>query len=92
MNEGPVLCLRDVSFAYHGREPALSHISVDICRGERIAILGENGAGKSTFFLYINGVLKRQGVFITKVRKLLIRISICCVKKWESYFRMRTVR
>ena len=60
MKEGPVLCLRALSFAYHGREPALSHISVDICRGERIAILGENGAGKSTFFLYINGVLKRQ--------------------------------
>jgi len=57
MNEEPILCLRDVSFAYHGSKPALSHVSVDIYRGERIAVLGPNGAGKSTFFLHMNGVL-----------------------------------
>lgn len=60
MKEEPILCLRNVSFAYHGREPALSHVSVDIYQGERIAVLGPNGAGKSTLFLVVNGVLRQQ--------------------------------
>ena len=33
-------------------------MDVKIYEGEKIAVLGSNGAGKSTFFLSINGVLK----------------------------------
>lgn len=60
MKEEPVLCLRNVSFAYHGRKPVLSHVNVDIRQRERIAVLGPNGAGKSTLFLLMNGVLRQQ--------------------------------
>src|SRR5262249_2176929 len=37
-----------VSFAYPGREPALSGFSLHIRGGEKIALTGFNGAGKST--------------------------------------------
>ena len=56
-----LLRFENVSFAYEeGREeyPALRGCSVTVSAGERIAVLGENGAGKSTFFLLANGVLR----------------------------------
>lgn len=65
---GELLCLEHVSFSYEGgveERSALEDCSVSICSGERIAVLGGNGAGKSTFFLLANGVLcpKRGTVF-----------------------------
>ncbi|MEG3029054.1 MAG: ABC transporter ATP-binding protein [Oscillospiraceae bacterium] len=47
-----------VSFAYPDSEKGLKNISVKLGKGERIAVLGNNGAGKSTFFLLCNGILK----------------------------------
>ena len=55
-----LLSLQDVVYAYPDEEPALREISIDIRRGERIAVLGNNGAGKSTFFLICNGILRPQ--------------------------------
>ncbi|MBP1736196.1 MAG: cobalt transporter, ATPase subunit [Oscillospiraceae bacterium] len=55
-----LLELRSISYSYGNGEPALRGISVSIRTGERIALLGNNGAGKSTFFLCCNGVLKPQ--------------------------------
>ncbi|MFM9108757.1 MAG: ABC transporter ATP-binding protein [Chloroflexota bacterium] len=40
---------RDVSYQYPGRdEPALSHVSFTVDPGETVALVGRNGAGKST--------------------------------------------
>ncbi|CAA9584123.1 MAG: Efflux ABC transporter, permease/ATP-binding protein [uncultured Thermomicrobiales bacterium] len=40
---------RDVSYRYPGRdEPALDHVSFTIAPGETVALVGRNGAGKST--------------------------------------------
>ncbi len=57
---GELLRFEHVSFAYEDgteQRPALKDCSVSIRAGERIAVLGSNGAGKSTFFLLANGVL-----------------------------------
>lgn len=51
-----------VSYAYDSGQMALKDCSVTVCAGEKIAVLGNNGAGKSTFFLLANGVLTpKQG-------------------------------
>jgi ATP-binding cassette subfamily B protein len=39
---------QDVSFAYPGRPPVLTHFNLTIAAGETIALTGPNGAGKST--------------------------------------------
>lgn len=60
-----LLRFEHVSFAYEDgieNRLALKDCSVSISAGERIAVLGSNGAGKSTFFLLANGVLcPKQG-------------------------------
>lgn len=54
---------RDLCFSYadeEGREenPALQNFSVDIHRGEYVAVLGHNGSGKSTFAKLLNYILE----------------------------------
>ena len=52
-----VLIVKNLSYSYNEDKKALNGISLDIHRGERLAVIGSNGAGKSTFFLNLNGVL-----------------------------------
>lgn len=42
------ICLRNVRFSYDGEKDVLKDISMDIRPGEKIAIVGKNGVGKST--------------------------------------------
>ena len=60
-----ILRFEHVSYGYDvgsTEKPALRDCSVSVGEGERIAVLGNNGAGKSTFFLLANGVLQpREG-------------------------------
>ena len=54
---------QDLCFSYtdeEGREenPALQSFSVDIRRGEYVAVLGHNGSGKSTFAKLLNYILE----------------------------------
>ncbi|MFT3983846.1 MAG: ABC transporter ATP-binding protein [Lachnospiraceae bacterium] len=54
--EEEILRTEGLSFFYEEGIPALNQISVAIHKHEKIAVLGANGAGKSTFFLNLNGV------------------------------------
>lgn len=48
--EKSVLEIKDMSFRYEGAsEDTLKHIQMTVRPGEKIAIVGENGAGKTTF-------------------------------------------
>lgn len=48
--ENAVLEIKDMSFCYEGTEKnTLNHVNMTVKPGEKIAIVGENGAGKTTF-------------------------------------------
>ena len=58
-NENWVIEAQDVSFTYEGNEEkALDGLELKIQRGSRVAFMGGNGSGKSTFFLCLNGIRK----------------------------------
>lgn len=58
------ITFENISFTYPGTENSvLQNISMTIRSGDRIAIVGENGAGKSTFIKILLGLYKpTQGV------------------------------
>ena len=56
----PIIRVRDLHYAYNEQKMALDGIDLDIYPGEKIAVIGSNGAGKSTFFLNLNGVLSPE--------------------------------
>jgi len=48
-----VLELNDLTVGY--KKPLISHINLNVCVGQRIILIGENGIGKSTLFKTIEG-------------------------------------
>lgn len=55
-----ILSASDLHYTYPDGTYALRGVNLDVYKGERLAIMGSNGSGKSTFFLHLNGVLKPQ--------------------------------
>ena len=56
MEENVLISIRDVSMNYgSGRQDAIEHVSVDVRKGEILALVGSNGSGKSTL---MKGMLK----------------------------------
>ena len=65
MNE-MMIRLKDVVFQYEGSDvPAVNHVSLDVQRGEFLAILGRNGCGKSTLARMLNGLMTPTSGSIT---------------------------
>ncbi len=52
----PVVAFRDVSFAYEDGEDVLHGIDLTIERGEKVALVGESGGGKSTIVNLLLGL------------------------------------
>lgn len=46
--EGISLSIKDLSFSYGNHHPALDCLSLDVAKGEHVALLGRTGCGKST--------------------------------------------
>jgi energy-coupling factor transport system ATP-binding protein len=54
---GDVICsVEDISFAYD--RPVLEHVSLDLRRGEVVALTGPNGSGKTTLAKLVTGLLE----------------------------------
>ena len=60
-----VLELDNVSIGYAKKSEAIKNVSLDLSKGDILAIVGESGSGKSTILKSIKGVLP-SGSFISK--------------------------
>ncbi|MGO4698435.1 ribosomal protection-like ABC-F family protein [Paenibacillus sp. 2TAB26] len=52
-----LLRMEDVSFAYEGHRSVISRLNLTLGRGDRLAVLGPNGVGKSTLLKLATGSL-----------------------------------
>lgn len=66
-----VLTVRDLSKSF-GSHTLFTHLDFDIKRGEKVAIIGGNGTGKTTILKIINGVLDADSGSITLGSKVKI--------------------
>ena len=66
-----VLTIRDLSKSF-GSQTLFSHADIDVKRGERVAVIGNNGTGKTTLLKLINGMLPSDGGTITLGSKVHI--------------------
>ena len=61
MNSDIILKAVDLYFSYDDEQShSLNGLSLEIKKGQKIAFMGANGSGKSTFFLCCTGILKPQ--------------------------------
>ena len=87
----------NVKFSY-GRENVLHEVSFSINKGEKIAIVGETGAGKSTiaklilrFYLPTGGSMKYFGIDSKEVDEEWVRNNVAFVPQ-ESFLFRGTIR
>ncbi|WP_251038146.1 ABC transporter ATP-binding protein [Paenibacillus albidus] len=57
-----MLSIQQLNYAFpSSRTPVFSGLSMDICEGEFVSVIGSSGCGKSTLFKIIAGLLKPSG-------------------------------
>ncbi len=63
--EAPLLSIRNVTASYARFANVIQDVSVDLKRGDTVAVVGESGSGKSTLARVIIGLLPRKAGDIT---------------------------
>lgn len=53
-----IIRFENISFEYGHNKPILNEVSFPVRRGSKVALMGQNGAGKSTIFGLITGALR----------------------------------
>ncbi|MGM9619050.1 MAG: metal ABC transporter ATP-binding protein [Oscillospiraceae bacterium] len=57
MEPNVLLSCRDLSLGYE-HQPLVEHLTLDICAGDYLCVVGENGSGKSTFLKSVLGLIR----------------------------------
>ncbi len=90
--------LEDVSFSYDKSRSLIENLSLDIRKGQRVAIVGPTGSGKTTlinllmrFYDVDNGSIKIDGIDIRDLKRRSLRDNFGMVLQ-ETWLRGGTVR
>ncbi len=78
---GPVLEVRNLSYAYPDGKQALSGVNLQLHPGERVALLGPNGAGKTTLVLHLNGILTAGSGTVTVSGLPVTRANLAGIRR-----------
>src|ERR1700738_1083939 len=62
----PLLCVRNIEVVYDNVILVLRGLSLEVAQGAIVALLGANGAGKSTTLKAISGLLKTEDGEVTR--------------------------
>lgn len=87
------IVLEDVNFSYVENKPILKHINVYADKGQKVALVGATGAGKTTITNLINrfyeiddGKITYDGINVTDICKKDLRDSLAIVLQDVSLF------
>lgn len=90
--------LQDVSFAYNPQVPLIEHLNLDVNPGQRIAIVGPTGCGKTTlinllmrFYDVDGGEIQVSGMDIRRVSRKSLRANYGMVLQ-ETWLKSGTIR
>ena len=82
------ISFKDVSFSYTSDFPVLSGVNLDIHAGEKFALVGASGGGKSTicnliprFYEITGGEISLDGIDIKRIKKSSLRAQIGIVQQ-----------
>jgi len=90
MNPGEVILRFDeVSFGHGQKKPILNEASFSVRRGSKITLMGQNGAGKSTIFHLIKGVLKPESGAISLSPGLTVAAAQQVIPRDQLKFTLR---
>ncbi len=71
MTNNEIITITNVSFSYPDKHDVLCDISLRVNKGERVAVIGPNGGGKTTLFLLLCGILAHNsGSIIVNGKKV----------------------
>jgi len=70
----PIIAVDDVSVGYDPKQPVLNRVTLRIDTDDRIALLGSNGNGKSTWSSYWRASCRRFPATSTRAEKTLGRL------------------
>jgi energy-coupling factor transport system ATP-binding protein len=82
--------IRNLSFSYE-KETILENVSFDIYEGEYVALMGENGCGKSTLVSCINGLLTPPAGSVF-VNGLDVSVAVSADDTGEDLWGLRRIR
>ncbi|MBR2404527.1 MAG: ABC transporter ATP-binding protein, partial [Clostridia bacterium] len=93
------ICFKDITFSYTGtNDEVLSHVNIDVKKGENIAIVGPSGSGKTTlcnllprFYELTDGDITIDGKSVKDITLKSLRNNIGVVQQ-DVYLFSGTVR
>jgi branched-chain amino acid transport system ATP-binding protein len=99
MNRQETLLKVENIHTYYGNIHALRGVSLEVCKGEIVTLIGSNGAGKSTMLNTICGILKcRDGQIYLQEKAIqnspphkIVRQGLCQVPEGRMIFTRLTV-
>ena len=84
-----LIMFKNVSFEYDSTRPILNDVSFSVRRGAKFALMGQNGAGKSTIFSLITRAIKQDNGDINIEPRTSIAVSRQTIPRDELSLTMR---